>query len=300
MVSYRKTLKEEQEELEQIAKILNSSLVNKEQKIQDYQNMIQKQNIQRVIALSSLMLMTTGCSTGLMMSSPFSGNSEVIKQSDESKEANEFPIQVNFQNQKAKSAYDRSEMNYYTNASLKNEMNENHSNENHSNEKHFKESAMIMPSSHSSTATSNAIMATAMPSPSTVQKIKANKVKATPMKKVTATSYQSPVKPMVKAKAVTTQVKPVDAKSMIKQENKMAKKMIKANVSQDAMPKEQKNTKSAIAKAVTPSATTQSKVVAKPSSKEELQKAKDKLKQLDKKALIKKANKAIQAVPTLP
>ena len=216
MVSYRKTLKEEQEELEQIAKILNSSLVNKEQKIQDYQNMIQKQNIQRVIALSSLMLMTTGCSTGLMMSSPFSGNSEVIKQSDESKEANEFPIQINFQNQKAKSAYDRSEMNYYTNASLKNEMNENHS-----NEKHFRESAMIMPSSHSSTATSNTIMSTAMPS-STTKKVKANKVKAIPMKKVTATSYQAPVKPMVKAKAVTTPVKPADAKAMVKQESKMA------------------------------------------------------------------------------
>lgn len=290
MVSYRKTLKEEQEELEQIAKILNSSLVNKEQKIQDYQNMIQKQNIQRVIALSSLMLMTTGCSTGLMMSSPFNGNSEVIKQSDESKEANEFPIQVNFQNQKAKSAYDRSEMNYYTNASLKNEMNENHS-----NEKHFRESAILAPISHSSTATSNAIMATAMPSPSTAQKVKANKVKATTMKKVTATSYQEPVKPMVKAKAVTTQVKP----AIIKQESKMAKKMIKANVSQDAIPKEQKNTKSVIVKAVTPSVATQHKAIAKPSSKEELQKAKEKLKQLDKKALIKKANKAVQAVPTL-
>lgn len=295
MVSYRKTLKEEQEELEQIAKILNSSLVNKEQKIQDYQNMIQKQNIQRVIALSSLMLMTTGCSTGLMMSSPFNGNSEVIKQSDESKEANEFPIQVNFQNQKAKSAYDRSEMNYYTNASLKNEMNENHA-----NEKHFRESTMLAPVSHSSTATSNAIMATAMPSPSTAQKVKANKVKATTMKKVTATSYQEPVKPMVKAKAVTTPVKPADAKAMVKQESKMAKKMIKSNVSQDAMPKEQKNTKSVIVKAVTHSVTTQPKVIAKSSSKEELQKAKDKLKQLDKKALIKKANKAVQAVPTLP
>lgn len=295
MVSYRKTLKEEQEELEQIAKILNSSLVNKEQKIQDYQNMIQKQNIQRVIALSSLMLMTTGCSTGLMMSSPFNGNSEVIKQSDESKEANEFPIQVNFQNQKAKSAYDRSEMNYYTNASLKNEMNENHA-----NEKHFRESAMTMPSSHSSTATSNAIMATAMPSPSTAKKVKANKANATQMKKVTATVYQAPVKPMVKAKTVTTQVKPADAKAMVKQENKMAKQIIKANVAQDAMAKEQKNTKSVIVKAVTPSVATQHKVIAKPSSKEELQKAKDKLKQLDKKALIKKANKAVQAVPTLP
>lgn len=295
MISYRKTLKEEQEELEYIAKILNSNLVNKEQKIQDYQNMIQKQNIQRVIALSSLMLMTTGCSTGLMMSSPFSGNSEVIKQSDESKEANEFPIQVNFQNQKAKSAYDRSEMNYYTNASLKNEMNENHS-----NEKHFRESAMIMPSSHSSTATSNAIMATAMPSPSTSQKVKTNKAKATTMKKVTATSYQATVKPMVKAKAVTTPVKSADAKTMVKQENKMAKKMIKANVSQDAMPKEKKNTKSVIVKAITPSVTTQPKMIAKPSSKEELQKAKDKLKQLDKRALIKKANKAVQAIPNLP
>lgn len=293
MVSYRKTLKEEQEELEQIAKILNSSLVNKEQKIQDYQNMIQKQNIQRVIALSSLMLMTTGCSTGLMMSSPFSGNSEVIKQSDESKEANEFPIQVNFQNQKAKSAYDRSEMNYYTNASLKNEMNENHA-----NEKHFRESAMIMPSSHSSTVTSNAIMATAMPSPSAEPKAKAIKAKATPMKKVTATSYRAPVKPMVKAKTMTTTVKSSDA--MIKQESKMAKKMIKANVSQDAMVKEQKNTKSVIVKAVTPSVATQYKAIAKPSSKEELQKAKEKLKQLDKKALIKKVNKAIQAVPNLP
>ena len=295
MVSYRKTLKEEQEELEQIAKILNSSLVNKEQKIQDYQNMIQKQNIQRVIALSSLMLMTTGCSTGLMMSSPFNGNSEVIKQSDESNEANEFPIQVNFQNQKAKSAYDRSEMNYYTNASLKNEMNENHL-----TEKHFRESAMIMPSSHSSTATSNAIMATAMPSPSTAKKVKANKAKATPMKKVTATSYQVPVKPMVKAKTMTDPVKSVDAKTMIKQESKMAKKMIKANVAQDAMAKEQKNTKSVIVKAVTPSVTAQPRVITKYSAKEELQKAKDKLKQLDKKALIKKANKAIQAVPTLP
>ena len=295
MVSYRKTLKEEQEELEQIAKILNSSLVNKEQKIQDYQNMIQKQNIQRVIALSSLMLMTTGCSTGLMMSSPFNGNSEVIKQSDESKEANEFPIQVNFQNQKAKSAYDRSEMNYYTNASLKNEMNENHS-----NEKHFRESAMIMPSSHSSTVTSNAIMATAMPSPSAEPKTKAVKAKATPMKKVNATVYQAPVKPMVKAKAMTTSVKATDAKTMVKQESKMAKKMIKANVSQDAMVKEQKNTKSVVVKAVTPSVATQHKVIAKPSSKEELQKAKEKLKQLDKKALIKKANKAVQAVPNLP
>lgn len=296
MVSYRKTLKEEQEELEQIAKILNSSLVNKEQKIQDYQNMIQKQNIQRVIALSSLMLMTTGCSTGLMMSSPFNGNSEVIKQSDESKEANEFPIQVNFQNQKAKSAYDRSEMNYYTNASLKNEMNENHA-----NEKHFRESTMLAPVSHSSTATSNAIMATAMPSSSSSEpKAKAVKAKATPMKKVNATVYQAPAKPMVKAKAVTTPVKPADAKAMVKQESKMAKKMIKANVSQDAMPKEQKNTKPVVVKAVTPSVTTQPKVIAKPSSKEELQKAKDKLKQLDKKALIKKANKAVQAVPNLP
>lgn len=295
MVSYRKTLKEEREELEYIAKILNSNLVNKEQKIQDYQNMIQKQNIQRVIALSSLMLMTTGCSTGLMMSSPFNGNSEVIKQSDESKEANEFPIQVNFQNQKAKSAYDRSEMNYYTNASLKNEMNENHA-----NEKHFRESAMLAPVSHSSTATSNAIMTTAMPSPSAEPKVKAVKVKATPMKKVNATTYQAPVKSMVKAKAVTTPVKSVDAKIMIKQENKMAKKMIKANVAQDAMVKEQKNTKAVIVKAVTPSFATQPKAIAKPSSKEELQKAKDKLKQLDKKALIKKANKAVQAVPNLP
>lgn len=295
MVSYRKTLKEEQEELEYIAKILNSNLVNKEQKIQDYQNMIQKQNIQRVIALSSLMLMTTGCSTGLMMSSPFSGNSEVIKQSDESKEANKFPIQVNFQNQKAKSAYDRSEMNYYTNASLKNEMNENHA-----NEKHFRESAMIMPSSHSSTATSNAIMATVMPSPSAEPKAKAVKAKATPMKKVNATIYQAPAKSIVKAKAMTNPIKSVDAKTMIKQENKMAKKMIKANVSQDAMVKEQKNTKSVVVKAVTPSVATQHKVIAKPSSKEDLQKAKEKLKQLDKKALIKKANKAVQAVPNLP
>lgn len=293
MVSYRKTLKEEQEELEQIAKILNSNLVNKEQKIQDYQNMIQKQNIQRVIALSSLMLMTTGCSTGLMMSSPFNGNSEVIKQSDESKEANEFPIQVNFQNQKAKSAYDRSEMNYYTNASLKNEMNENHA-----NEKHFRESTMLAPVSHSSTATSNAIMATAMPSPSTVKKVKANKANATQVKKVNTTTYQAPVKSMVKAKAITTTVKSSDA--MIKQESKMAKKMIKANVSQDAMVKEPKNTKSVIVKAVTPSVATQHKAIAKPSSKEELQKAKEKLKQLDKKALIKKANKAVQAVPNLP
>lgn len=293
MVSYRKTLKEEQEELEQIAKILNSNLVNKEQKIQDYQNMIQKQNIQRVIALSSLMLMTTGCSTGLMMSSPFNGNSEVIKQSDESKEANEFPIQVNFQNQKAKSAYDRSEMNYYTNASLKNEMNENHA-----NEKHFRESTMLAPVSHSSTATSNAIMATAMPSPSAEPKSKAVKAKATPMKKVNTTTYQAPVKSMVKAKSITTTVKSSDA--MIKQESKMAKKMIKANVSQDAMVKEPKNTKSVIVKAVTPSVATQHKAIAKPSSKEELQKAKEKLKQLDKKALIKKANKAVQAVPNLP
>ena len=294
MVSYRKTLKEEQEELEYIAKILNSNLVNKEQKIQDYQNMIQKQNIQRVIALSSLMLMTTGCSTGLMMSSPFSGNSEVIKQSDESKEANEFPIQVNFQNQKAKSAYDRSEMNYYTNASLKNEMNENHA-----NEKHFRESTMLAPVSHSSTTTSNAIMATAIPSPSAEPKAKAVKAKATPMKKVNATVYQAPAK-MVKAKAVTTPVKPADAKAMVKQESKMAKKMIKANVSQDAMVKEQKNTKSVVVKTVTPSVMAQPKVITKPSSKEELQKAKDKLKQLDKKALIKKANKAVQAVPNLP
>ena len=120
------------------------------------------------------------------------------------------------------------------------------------------------------------------------------------MKKVTATSYQAPVKPVVKAKAVTTQVKKDNAKTIIKQESKMAKKMIKANVAQDAMVKEQKNTKSMIVKAITPSVATQHKVIAKSSSKEELQKAKDKLKQLDKKALIKKANKAVQAVPNLP
>ena len=143
-------------------------------------------------------------------------------------------------------------------------------------------------------------MATAMPSPSAEPKVKAVKVKATPMKKVNATVYQAPAKSIVKAKAVTTPVKPTDAKAMIKQEGKMAKKMIKANVAQDAMAKEQKNTKSVVVKAVAPSVATQHKVIAKSSSKEELQKAKDKLKQLDKKALIKKANKAVQAVPNLP